>query len=160
LAKLRFRGRLVRIDQYVCLILPHDVAAPFGDGYRVPIKGTINGYGVRTSVFRTRDGDRMMIVNKDMQKGATVGLDDSVDVLLEIDHDRRQVTVPPDLAKALARARAAKAAFDRIPCSHQQRYVSWIDEAKRPETRSRRIAETVNRLLTTDTNRRRTANAR
>jgi hypothetical protein len=147
MGKVTYRGRLVRIEQYTCLVVPADEASPLGNGYRVPVIGTINGYPVRTSVFHTRDGDRMLIVNKDMQRGSNLGLDDDVTVVLKIDDDRRGVTIPPDLAKALLRTRSAKAAFEKLPLSHQHRYLGWIDEAKRPETRARRIEQTVERLL-------------
>jgi len=142
-----YRGGLVRIEQYTCLVVPGDVAAAFGPGYRIPVVGTINGFPVRTSVFATRDGDRMMIVNKDMQRGCKVGLGDEVTVELAIDDSRRTLPTPPDLARALARNKAAKSAFEKMAYSHQKRYVDWIDDAKRPETRARRIEQTVEKVL-------------
>jgi len=149
MARVTYQGSLVRIEQYTCLVVPGEVAAPFGIGYRVPVVGTINGFPVRTSVFATRDGDRMMIVNKDMQRGCKVGLGDDVTVELAIDDSRRTLPVPPDLGRALGRTKAAKAVFDKLAYSHQKRYVDWIDEAKRPETRARRVEQTIERLLAT-----------
>jgi uncharacterized protein YdeI (YjbR/CyaY-like superfamily) len=55
-------------------------------------------------------------------------------------------TVPPDLAEALAASAAAKAAFEGLPPSHRREYIDWIEEAKKPETRARRVAETVRRV--------------
>jgi hypothetical protein len=147
MGKVSYQGTLVRIEQYTCLVVPGEDASPLGNGYRVPVIGTINGFPVRTSVFRTREGDRMMIVNKDMQRGCKVGLGDDVTVVLRVDDDRCGVPIPPDLARALNRSRQAKAVFGKIPFSHQKRYLSWIEEAKRPETRARRIEQTVDRLL-------------
>jgi hypothetical protein len=50
---------------------------------------------------------------------------------------------PPDLAAALADAPPARAAFDAFPPSCRREYVEWIVEAKRPETRAKRIAQAV-----------------
>ncbi len=54
--------------------------------------------------------------------------------------------VPPDLADALAADAAAQAAFEALPASHRREYVQWIGEAKRAETRARRIERTLERL--------------
>jgi uncharacterized protein YdeI (YjbR/CyaY-like superfamily) len=55
--------------------------------------------------------------------------------------------VPPDVARALTRERPAKAAFEKLAYSHQKRYLDWIDVAKRPETRARRVEQTIEKLL-------------
>ena len=59
---------------------------------------------------------------------------------------RKPLTVPAALRKALAASPGAKTAFDRLSLSHRREYVQWISEAKRPETRDRRIRETIARL--------------
>jgi uncharacterized protein YdeI (YjbR/CyaY-like superfamily) len=50
---------------------------------------------------------------------------------------------PPDLVAALEAAPKAKAAFEAFPPSHRREYLAWILEAKRADTRARRIAQTV-----------------
>jgi uncharacterized protein YdeI (YjbR/CyaY-like superfamily) len=51
--------------------------------------------------------------------------------------------IPPDLKKALAANKKARANFDRLAPSHQNRYIWWINSAKREATRQKRIEETV-----------------
>jgi uncharacterized protein YdeI (YjbR/CyaY-like superfamily) len=53
---------------------------------------------------------------------------------------RPALTVPADLAKALAKNRKAKAAFDAFAPSQRREYIEWLIEAKREETRARRLA--------------------
>jgi uncharacterized protein YdeI (YjbR/CyaY-like superfamily) len=65
---------------------------------------------------------------------------------MELDTKPRTVEVPGDLAVALADDAAAKAAFGSLSFTHKREYVEWIEEAKRPETRERRIAGTVERV--------------
>ena len=51
--------------------------------------------------------------------------------------------VPPDLAKALARSKTALANFNAFSPSRKKMLLYWVNEAKRPETRAKRIAEAV-----------------
>jgi uncharacterized protein YdeI (YjbR/CyaY-like superfamily) len=52
---------------------------------------------------------------------------------------------PPDLEAALAGAPAAAARWQQWPASPRRQYISWVLDAKRPETRARRIADVVRR---------------
>jgi uncharacterized protein YdeI (YjbR/CyaY-like superfamily) len=54
--------------------------------------------------------------------------------------------VPAELTRALRRDKAAAAAFKALAPSHKREYVGFVTEAKRPETRARRIAQTVDAL--------------
>lgn len=51
--------------------------------------------------------------------------------------------MPADLAEALAASSAAQACYDRFPLGQKREYLEWVMEAKRPETRARRIAQAV-----------------
>jgi uncharacterized protein YdeI (YjbR/CyaY-like superfamily) len=55
----------------------------------------------------------------------------------------KPVTVPEDLASALRRSRKARDAFESFSPSHRREYIEWITEAKRAETRERRLATTI-----------------
>jgi uncharacterized protein YdeI (YjbR/CyaY-like superfamily) len=56
---------------------------------------------------------------------------------------KREARVPADLQKALARNAKARAAFAAFSPSHRREYVEWLEEAKRPETREKRVATAV-----------------
>ncbi|MCA9489903.1 MAG: YdeI/OmpD-associated family protein [Myxococcales bacterium] len=56
---------------------------------------------------------------------------------------------PADLAEAIAERPAAAARWAALPPSHRREHVRYVDEAKKPETRARRIAKTVDSLTTT-----------
>ncbi len=53
------------------------------------------------------------------------------------------IEMPDDLAAALAASPAAQATFDSFPPGCRREYLEWVTEAKRPETRTRRIAQAV-----------------
>ena len=56
---------------------------------------------------------------------------------------RAPIPMPDDFAAALAKQPAARAAFDRFAPSHRREYLEWITQAKRAETRSTRLAQSV-----------------
>lgn len=56
---------------------------------------------------------------------------------------KKPLAVPPDLAQALSLNRKAKVAFERFAPGQRREYIEWITEAKRDETRARRIAQAV-----------------
>ena len=56
---------------------------------------------------------------------------------------RPEAAVPPELAAALNRNKTAATHFAAFPPSHRREYVEWITEAKREETRTKRVAQAV-----------------
>ncbi len=54
--------------------------------------------------------------------------------------------MPADLAEALRKAPAALAFFEQLAPSHRKEYVRWVEEAKKPETRQRRVEKAVEML--------------
>ncbi len=56
---------------------------------------------------------------------------------------KEPIPMPPELAGALAKNRAARATFDGFPPGHQREYLEWITEAKTAATRDKRIATAV-----------------
>jgi uncharacterized protein YdeI (YjbR/CyaY-like superfamily) len=54
-----------------------------------------------------------------------------------------RLKVPPDLAAALKKNKAAAATFEKFRPSHRREYIEWITEAKRDETRVKRLATTL-----------------
>jgi uncharacterized protein YdeI (YjbR/CyaY-like superfamily) len=71
----------------------------------------------------------------------------SWDRLNDVDKMGRGGDLPPDLVGALAREPQAQAAFDRRPPSEKKMWAYWVLSAKKPETRTRRVAETVKRVM-------------
>jgi hypothetical protein len=63
-----------------------------------------------------------------------------------VDRINRIVTPPKDLQKRLAKNAKARAQFEPLAFTHKREYVTWILEAKRPETRTARLTKTVEML--------------
>ncbi|MEZ5116412.1 MAG: YdeI/OmpD-associated family protein [Candidatus Nanopelagicales bacterium] len=110
---------------------------------RVPLRITYDGKVFRSSVSVYR-GEWMMVVNKEMRDGGLApGQDYSVDVA--VDTEERTVEVPADFAAAMRKAGVRKA-FDALAYTHRKEHVRAIEDAKKPETRQRRIDAAIAKL--------------
>ena len=126
------------------LLVPFNVEQTFGSKAMVKVAGTINGVPFRTSLMPNGDGTHYMAVTKEMMAQAKVSPRQIAAFTLELDTAPRTVEVPVDLAERLTGA--SRESFDRLAYSHRKEYVDWIEQAKRPETRARRIQATLERL--------------
>ncbi len=119
--------------------VPDDAMAALGAGKRPAVRVTLNaGYTYRSTVGIV-DGQPMLPVSAEHREGAGVAAGDEVEVMLELDTAPREVTVPDDLARALAGDDAARQAWERLSYSHKRRHVLAIEGAKAPATRQRRV---------------------
>ena len=132
--------------------VPPEVVESLGPSKRPPVRVTIKGHTYRSSVA-SMDGKFMVGVSAENRRSAAVAAGDEVDVDIALDTEPREVTVPPDFADALGRDPEAKRFFDGLSYSQKQWYVLGIEEAKKAETRQRRIAQAVARLREGRTNR-------
>jgi hypothetical protein len=126
---------------------PFDVAEVFQRKGRVPVKGAINGFPFRSSLMNMGDG-HMMVVNTQMRAGAKCKGGDTIDVVMELDEEKRTVEVPAYLKKIINSDAKAKQFWSGLSFTHQKEYVREIEEAKRPETKEKRIAGMMNALRT------------
>jgi hypothetical protein len=124
---------------------PFDVVEVFQRKGRVPVKGTINGFPFRSSLMNMGDG-HMMAVNAQMRAGANCKGGDTVSVVMELDEDERRVEVPAPLKKIVASDSKTKEAWDQLSFTHQKEWVRAIEDAKKPETRQKRIAAMLDAL--------------
>jgi bacteriocin resistance YdeI/OmpD-like protein/uncharacterized protein DUF1905 len=126
--------------------VPTEVVEALGGKGRIPITATFNGVAYRGSIVRM-SGGAVLGVQKAIMAEAGVRVGDSLTVVVRNDEGPREVEVPVDLAEALARNGAARGAFEGLSFSHKREYVRSITEAKRPETRARRIELTIEQLV-------------
>ena len=109
---------------------------------RFPVRATINDYTWRTSVARMR-GEFLVGLSKQVRADAGVQAGDEVTVELALDTEERTVDVPEALAGALAADPAAAERYGAMAFTHRKEYARWIAEAKREETRERRVAQAL-----------------
>jgi hypothetical protein len=132
-------------------VLDDDQVAAVGEGaQRFAVVATVNGYSWRTTVTRMR-GEFLVGLSKAVRESAGVQAGDTATLELALDAEPREVEVPSALAAALAADPAARAAYEGLAFTHRKEFARWIEEAKREETRDRRVAQTLEMLRTGQT---------
>lgn len=125
--------------------IPFDVEQAFGRK-RVPVRATIDGEPYRGALVRIGEPCHILGVLKEIRQKIGKGFGDEVEVTLEEDAAPRVVEIPEDFQQALEQEPLAKAAFGKMPYTHQKEYVNAILEARRDVTRQSRIARTMEML--------------
>jgi hypothetical protein len=125
--------------------VPPEVIEALGGKGRIPVTATFDGVPYRGSIVRM--GGAVLGVQKAIMAEAGVSVGDTLTVVVRNDDAPREVEVPDDLKEALRRNEAARAAFVGLSFSHRREYVDAINEAKRPETRARRVERTIQALV-------------
>jgi hypothetical protein len=129
-------------DGSMCFIpVPFDPKPVFGK-VRAPVTVTLNGYSYRSTIA-AMGGTVCIPLRRSNREAAGLEGGETLNVKLELDAAKREVEPPKDLVKSL---KAAPPAWDRwreLSFSHQREYVEAIEEAKKPETRARRIEGAV-----------------
>ena len=125
--------------------VPFDVETAFGSK-RPKVKAMIEGVPYRGILTRMGTECHLLIILKDIREqiGKTFG--DEIKITVEPDTEPRVIEIPKDLMKELKKDKDAKAFYDKLSYTHQREYVNWINEAKREETRQRRIVKTIQLL--------------
>jgi len=113
------------------------------------VKGEINGFAFRTSLFPTGKGYHYLLVNKRMQAGAHAAPGDTAQFRLEPDTEKRVATVPAELQSILNEERAFRRWFDKFNYSIRKWIADWITQVKSPEARVRRAEQVAEQLMAT-----------
>lgn len=145
----KFETKLLKTEgmNSAYFIFPFDVKEYFGRHGVIRIKGTIDGIPIRSALAPMLGKERyIMVVNKELRDKIHKTAGDTVVVELELDTEPRVVELPDDFRLELERNPIARQKFEKLSYSHQKEYVDWINEAKKSETRQKRIAKTLEKL--------------
>ncbi len=144
--RLKFRA-VLRLDGKTAtgIEVPPEIMAGLGGSKRQPVVVWLNGFAYRTTVT-PYNGVNSIPVSAEVREKASIQAGDELDVEIEPDTQPREVEIPPDFAAALAQDAQAAANFAKLAYSHKRRHTLAIEEAKTPETRTRRIAKAIEAL--------------
>jgi uncharacterized protein YdeI (YjbR/CyaY-like superfamily) len=129
--------------------VPLDVFKVWGVRGQLRVRGEINGFAFRTSLFPTGKGTHIMIVNKPMQKGGGAALGRKASFRMEPDVEKREVPPSPDLERILKQSKALKRYFESLNYSTRREIARWIGGGKQAETRRRRAEQIAERMMLT-----------
>jgi hypothetical protein len=141
--KIKFKAELLLAKKTATGIqVPHEVVEKLGNSKRPPVIVTVNGYTYQNTIA-VMNGVFMLSVSSDVREKANIKSGDIIEVEIELDAQPREVEVPIDLKKALDNNIAAKKFFETLSNSNKKRFIIPIEQAKTPETKTRRIEKTI-----------------
>lgn len=126
------------------ITIPFDVENVFG-AKRVPVKILINGAQHRSTIIKM-NGKYVVGVPKIFRQAAGVNAGEKITVTIEKDTEKRTVEIPADFALIL-KDNDLTEMFSKMSYTHQKEYVRAIEEAKREETRVKRIEKMIEQLI-------------
>jgi hypothetical protein len=148
---ISFTATLQKRGPAAAVVLDDQQVAEVGEGAkRFPVVATVAGYTWRGSVARMK-GEFLLGMNREVREAAGVEAGDEVSVEIALDAAERTVEVPGELAAALAADPDAGAAFEGLAYTHRKEFARWVAEAKKAETRERRVAKALEMLRAGET---------
>jgi len=147
-----FKATLERPENnlgWTIIRVPPKVSRAFKTRAMLKVKGEINHFPFRTSLFPTGRGTHTLLVNKAMQKGANVTLGMTAEFRLEPDLAERKITIPPQLTRILKEDRRFARWFETLNYSARKWLSDWIVQPKSLDARTRRAEQVAEQLLST-----------
>ncbi len=145
-----FRATLVPLRNalgWVVIDIPFSVATVWGNRGMLKVKGGVNGYTFRTSLFPRKSGQHFLLVNKAMQRAAGIRLGSTAQFTLAPDLVKRVIAVPPELDGILRKEKDLRKYFNALNDSARKDIAMHISEPKSAEVRERRAEQLVERLM-------------
>jgi hypothetical protein len=125
--------------------VPADVIVALDAGKRPPVVVNVNGYEYRSTVA-PMGGKYLLPFSAERRRESGIKGGDAIDVELTMDTSPRSVEVPADLRAAFDASPTAAAAWEKLAYTHKKEHARSVLDAKKAETRSRRIAAVIAKL--------------
>jgi bacteriocin resistance YdeI/OmpD-like protein/uncharacterized protein DUF1905 len=128
------------------VLVPPAIATALGGLKQMRVVGTVNGVPYQSSTMPYGGRGLFMGVHKATREAAGVFPGELVEVVVSRDERPRVLEIPAELGAALAADPLARATFDALSFTNRKGIATSVGEAKRPETRERRLAAAMARL--------------
>lgn len=128
-----------------CVLFPYDVEKEFGTRGQVPVKVTFDGVPYTGTMVKYGHPQHMLPILKAIQQEIGKGPGETISVIVERDETVRTVEVPAEFAK-LMKKEGVLADFEKLSYTNRKEYCRWIAEAKKEETRARRLGKAIEML--------------
>lgn len=135
---MKFKTTILQTGNNTGIEVPPEVVEGLGGGKKPAVAVTIGSFSYRSSIA-VMGGKFLIPLSADRRAESGIKGGDAVEVELALDDKPREVTVPDDLAAALAGDAVARTFFETLSYSNKLRHVLSVTDAKTPETRQRRV---------------------
>ena len=126
---------------------PYNAEKEFGKKGQVKVKAWFDGFLYRGSLVKMGHPCHILGLNKEVRTAINKEPGDTVHVIIEEDKEERIVEVPKELQDALNKNPKAKAKFEKYSYTHKKEYVVYLSDAKKEETRIKRLQQIIDKLM-------------
>jgi hypothetical protein len=141
--KYKFKAKIERGDgggAYV--FFPYDTVKEFATKGRVPVKATFEGVSYTGSLIKYGNPLHMLGISKAIREQIGKSPGDTLEVVVWKDEEVRTVEVPAQF-ETLMKNEGLLPVFKRLSYTHRKEYCRWITDAKKEETRARRLEKAI-----------------
>jgi Bacteriocin-protection, YdeI or OmpD-Associated/Domain of unknown function (DUF1905) len=144
--RYKFKAKIESASRGGAFVLfPYDTVAEFGTKGKVPVNATFNGAPYRGSMIRYGHPQHMLPMLKGIREQIRKQPGDMIDVVVWKDEQQRTVEVPAEFAR-LMKKEGLLAFFESLSYTHRKEYCRWIVDAKKEETRQKRLSKAAEML--------------
>lgn len=145
MSTLSLTAPLAAFGPAAAIVLQDDQVAALGSSVKnPPVTVTIGGRTARLRVAQM-DGQNVIGFSKAVRADLNVEIGQVVDAVIALDTAERTVEVPDELSNALDEA-GLREGFDGMPYSRRKELARAVREARRDETRERRVAAALDEV--------------
>jgi Domain of unknown function (DUF1905)/Bacteriocin-protection, YdeI or OmpD-Associated len=127
------------------VLFPYDTEKEFATKGRVPVKATFDGVPYTGSLVKYSNPLHMLGMLKAVREQTGKGPGDTVEVVVWKDEEVRTVELPVEFEKLMKKAGLLQV-FNKLSYTHRKEYCRWITEAKKEETRLKRLEKAIEML--------------
>jgi ribosomal protein L11 len=128
--------------------VPWSVEEEFGTKASIRIKGTVNGIPMDRALKPKGDGTHYIMINTELQRKAGLRKGSEAAISFTVNEKPDELEIPEELEAGFEMEPGSKELFDAHVPSVRRNVVYWIATAKTPETRAKRAAEMLRRIVT------------
>jgi hypothetical protein len=141
--KYRFQATIQAADRGGAYVLfPYDTQKEFATRGRIAVKAVLGGVPYTGSLIKYGHAEHMLPVLKAIREQAGKRTGDAIDIVLWKDEEARRLEVPAAFA-TLMKKEGVLRFFEGLSYTHRKEYCRWISEAKKEETRAKRLEKAV-----------------
>lgn len=141
-----FQSRIYQVGILRCVDVPAEVSRALGGERYIPVVVRVGGGSGRSTLVPRGRGRHRLFLKQDLREAAAVDTGDELELAVERDPEPIAPGLPPDLESALNLNPGLLGQFFRETPYQQRAIVTWLEKARRPETRARRIRRIVRML--------------
>ena len=144
--KYKFKAKIEAGDGGGAYVLfPYDTEKEFGTKGKVPVKATFDGVPYSGSLIKYGNPLHMLGMLKAIRTETGKEPGDTIEVVVWKDEEVRTVEVPAQF-KSLMKKGGLLPVFEKLSYTHRKEYCRWITEAKKEETRVKRLEKAIEML--------------